>query len=66
MLMAGFQRLRAEEGLAIVLVEQHARLALGFADRAVILDRGKVVYDGASASLLADTARLSDLIGVAK
>ena len=66
MLMAGFQRLRAEEGLAIVLVEQHARLALGFADRAVILDRGKVVYDGASASLLADSARLSDLIGVAK
>jgi branched-chain amino acid transport system ATP-binding protein len=66
MLIAALQRLRAEEGLAIVLVEQHARLALEFASHAVILDRGKVVYDGESAPLLATPERLSDLIGVAK
>jgi len=64
-LIAAFHRLRQEDGLAIVLVEQHARLALEFAQRAVILDRGKAVYDGASQALLDDPQRLGDLIGVA-
>jgi branched-chain amino acid transport system ATP-binding protein len=64
-LIAAFHRLRQEDGLAIILVEQHARLALEFAERAVILDRGKAVYDGASRPLLDDPQRLSDLIGVA-
>jgi branched-chain amino acid transport system ATP-binding protein len=64
-LIAAFHRLRQQEGLAIILVEQHARLALDFAARAVILDRGKVVYDGDSRPLLDDAQQLSDLIGVA-
>ena len=64
-LLAAFQRLRAADRLAIVLVEQHARLALDFAEQAVVLDRGKVVYDGASKPLIDDPQRLSDLIGVA-
>jgi len=45
-------------------VEQHARLALEFAPRAVVLDRGRVVYDGGSRPLLDDPDRLSALIGV--
>ena len=64
-LIAAFHRLRQEDGLAIILVEQHARLALEFAARSIVLDRGKVVYDGASQALLDDPQRLSDLIGVA-
>ena len=64
MLMAAFHKLRADEGLTIVLVEQHARLALAFAARAVILDRGRVVYDGASQTLLDDPEKLSELIAV--
>ena len=63
-LIAAFQRLREDDGLTIVLVEQHARLALDFASRAVILDRGQVVYDGPSRALLDDPERLSDLVGV--
>jgi branched-chain amino acid transport system ATP-binding protein len=63
-LMRAFERLRAEDRLAIVLVEQHARLALGFAPRAVALDRGRVVHDGPSAPLRADPAALARLIGV--
>ena len=65
MLIAGFTRLRQDNGLAIVLVEHHARLALEFAACAVVLDRGRIVYDGDSQPLLADPDRLSDLIGVA-
>ncbi len=44
-LLDALLRLRAEERLAIVIVEQHARLALEFSPLAVILDRGKIVYD---------------------
>jgi branched-chain amino acid transport system ATP-binding protein len=64
-LLAAFRRLRSEDKLAIVLVEQHARLALEFAEWTAILDRGKIVYSGDSAALIADSARLADLIGVA-
>ena len=41
----------ANRGLAIVLVEQFAVLALGVGDRAYVLRRGKVVYDGGCAEL---------------
>jgi branched-chain amino acid transport system ATP-binding protein len=64
-LIAAFHRLRQEDGLAIILVEQHARLALEFAAQSVVLDRGKVVYDGPSKTLLDDSERLGALIGVA-
>jgi len=47
-----------------VLVEQHARLALEFSSRAIILDRGKLIYDEASQPLLDDPHRLAELIGV--
>jgi branched-chain amino acid transport system ATP-binding protein len=65
-LLEALRRLRAEDGLAMVLVEQHARLALEFSSRALILDRGKVVYDAASQPLLADAAMLAGLIGVGR
>ena len=63
-LIAALHRLRQDEGSAIVLVEQHARLALEFAPRSVILDRGRLVYDDASQPLLDDPRRLATLIGV--
>lgn len=65
-LLAALLHLRDEGGMAIVLVEQHARLALEFAPRAVILDRGKVTHDGPSRDLLDDPDRLAALIGVAR
>ncbi|MCD6073553.1 MAG: transporter ATP-binding protein, partial [Rhodospirillales bacterium] len=63
-LIAAFNRLRQDEGLAIVLVEQHARIALDFAPRTLILDRGRIVYDGASRPLIDDAQKLAELIGV--
>src|SRR6185503_8660498 len=43
-----------EGGTTILLVEQNARLALRFADRAYVLEVGRVALSGASADLLAD------------
>ncbi|HEX8480234.1 MAG TPA: ABC transporter ATP-binding protein [Telluria sp.] len=59
------RRLVTTEGMAAVIVEQHARLALALTARAIVLDRGRIVHDGASASLLADGAALNRLLGVA-
>ena len=44
-LMAAMRRL-ADEGLAVLLVEQFAALALSVGDRAYVLRRGQIVYDG--------------------
>jgi branched-chain amino acid transport system ATP-binding protein len=60
------QRLAQAEGLSLVLVEQNTRLALDVSPRAVVMDRGHIVYDGASESLRRDPAKLDQLIGVAQ
>lgn len=64
-LMRAFESLRQNDGLTIILVEQHAQVALRFAKEALILDRGRVVYSGSSAALLTDTDRLGAMVGVA-
>ena len=43
-------RLR-EDGVAVVVVEQHVDLALSFADRAYFLERGQVRFEGPAADL---------------
>jgi len=60
------KRLTQSSGLAIVLVEQNTRLALDIAPRAVVMDRGRIVYDGASEILRKDPAKLEQLIGVVR
>jgi branched-chain amino acid transport system ATP-binding protein len=63
--LAGIDRLRREDSLAFVLVEQHARLALGVTARVIVLDRGTIVHAEASAALLGAPERLAELMGVA-
>ncbi len=65
-LTAVLLRLRAESALSIVLVEQNSRVALAFSARTVVMDKGRIVYDGESAALSADPERLTRLIGVAQ
>jgi branched-chain amino acid transport system ATP-binding protein len=64
-LLSAFGRVRREDHLALLLVEQHARLALEFAENAIVLDRGRVVFSGPSPELLAAPERLEALMGVA-
>ena len=56
--------LRDRSGLTVLLVEQHARFALDFAPRALVLDRGRIVHDGPSDSLR-DPAALQRAMGLA-
>ncbi len=44
-------RLRQEQRIAILLVEQNARLALSVSDYGYVLERGRVVFDGTSQAL---------------
>ena len=52
----------ADERTAVILVEQHAEIALSLTDPALILERGTVVHRAASKDLLADQATLDRLI----
>jgi branched-chain amino acid transport system ATP-binding protein len=65
-LLSGLDRLKREDDLALLLVEQHARLALEFAENAIVLDRGAVVYSGATRTLLQAPELLASLIGVGR
>jgi branched-chain amino acid transport system ATP-binding protein len=60
------KRLAATGELAMILVEQNSRLALSIAPRAVVMDRGRIVYDGPSETLRNDPAELEGFIGVVK
>jgi branched-chain amino acid transport system ATP-binding protein len=64
-LTAVLMKLR-DSGLSIVLVEQNSRVALGFSERTVIMDKGRIVYDGASAALRDDHDKLVQLVGIAE
>ncbi len=65
-LLAAVKRITREEGVSAILVEQSAHLVLGVTDRAVILERGMVVYTGDSATLSSDQQTLEKYIGVSE
>ncbi|ADZ71552.1 ABC transporter ATP-binding protein [Polymorphum gilvum] len=48
------RRLRRDYGFATVIVEQHAEDALRLSDRAIVLDRGRIVLEGLAQDLLDD------------
>jgi len=64
-LVRAMHKLRGDHGLAIVLVEQHTRIALDFSPRTIAMDDGRIVYDGESARLKSDSKLLESFIGVA-
>ena len=63
-LTAVLTKLQTQSGLSIILVEQNSRVALTFSPRTVILDKGRIVYDGESEPLRTDPDRLAKLIGI--
>ena len=63
-LLRALQDLFRHEGMAGIVVEQHAKKILPITDRALILERGCVAYQGTSAELLADPVALERHLGV--
>jgi len=51
------------EGISILLVEQNVRAATEIADRAYVLDDGRVVYSGPAAEFAKDEERVRALAG---
>ena len=56
--------LRNIEGTAMILVEQHAEIALSLTEQALVIERGRVAHAGPSAALLSDEALLERYVGV--
>jgi len=52
-----------QQGISVLLVEQNVRAAVEVADRAYVLDDGKVVYSGAAAEFAKDEERVRALAG---
>jgi branched-chain amino acid transport system ATP-binding protein len=63
-LLRALRRLFREERMAGIIVEQHAHKILPITNRALVLERGRVVVEAASASLLADGAPLERFLAV--
>jgi branched-chain amino acid transport system ATP-binding protein len=55
-IMAVIRGLRDSENLTVLLVEQNARSALSIADRAIVLNVGRVVVDAPAGDLAADAS----------
>ena len=61
---AEIDRITRREGMSAILVEQNPQKILPVTDRAMILERGAVVHEGASAALRGDSATLETYLGV--
>ena len=57
-MLPAIRDLAKDEGIGVVLVEQHVELALAVSDRALVLNHGRVVLSGSAAELLEDRSRL--------
>ena len=64
-LLGVIARMVREGSMAVILVEQHAHQILPITRQAVILERGRIVHQGASEELTADPALLDRWLGVA-
>ena len=58
------RELNARDGLTILLVEQNVVQSLSFADRGYVLENGRIVMQGAGATLLADDGVRRAYIGL--
>lgn len=63
-LLAAIRRIVRHEGMAAIIVEQHAQQILAITDQAVILDRGAVAFVGESDRLATDHQTLARFLGV--
>ncbi len=63
-LLAAISAVRQKDGLGIVIVEQQVGIALDFAPRAFVLERGRAAFEGSSRELLADGETMARVLGL--
>ncbi|HXX09784.1 MAG TPA: ABC transporter ATP-binding protein [Pseudolabrys sp.] len=63
-LLSALRKIIREEGLSAILVEQNAQKILGVTDLALIIERGRIVHQSDSGSLLNNRAILETYVGV--
>ncbi|HEY6145575.1 MAG TPA: ABC transporter ATP-binding protein [Solirubrobacterales bacterium] len=63
-LTAAIRRMTEADGIAMILVEQHAAIALSLTGEAIILERGRIAHREASSSLLRHGEDLSRHVGL--
>lgn len=63
-LMAAFSALAATGAMTILLVEQRIQAALDFADRVLIMERGRIAWTGSPAALSEQSEVVERLLGV--
>jgi branched-chain amino acid transport system ATP-binding protein len=56
--------LRSDGGMVIVFVEQYALMALEFAPRTIVLDRGRAIFDGRSNELSGNPELMASCLGL--
>ena len=64
-LLGAFATLSRSSGITVVIVEQQVQEALGYASRALVLERGAVVHAAPADELRADAETLERLVGMA-
>ena len=65
-LLRAIARITREEGLSVIIVEQHPQAILAISHRAVVLDHGTVVHSGSADDLQGQPELLDRLLGVAR
>lgn len=63
-LTAAVRKMTEDEGIALILVEQHAEVALGLTKDAIIIERGRITHSAPSAALLKDRDTLDRYLGL--
>jgi branched-chain amino acid transport system ATP-binding protein len=64
-LLGVLRALVEDGGMAVIIVEQHAKLALDLTRQAIVLERGRIVHRAPSEALLRDPVTLHQLVAVA-
>jgi len=63
-LVGSIRQIVQSGSIGLLLVEQRVDIALDLSDRCIVMDRGRCVHEGASATLARDEAQLAGLMGL--
>jgi branched-chain amino acid transport system ATP-binding protein len=63
-LLAAFQQISTQSQLSVLIVEQQVHEALGYANSATIMERGRIVFNGDATALKTDQSTLERYIGM--